>query len=65
MDTAQDLRAVGKESRSANKVTRISCRDLERKIDELTVGDDEGSKIMRRKLKEQASFKKWIFLMEL
>lgn len=57
VETAQDLRAVGKESRSANKVTRISCRDLKRNIDELTVGDDEGSKIMRRKLKEQLGSK--------
>ena len=36
---------------------KIVRRDLESKINELTAGDDEESKEMRRKLKQQARFK--------
>ena len=64
VENAQEL-SVEEESKSANRVTKISFRDLENKIDELIVGDDEDSKIIRRKLKEQASFKKLSFLTEL
>ena len=54
MENAQEITAAGKESRKGNKFTNVSSRDLERKIDELIVVDDEDTRKMRRKLKEQA-----------
>ena len=55
LETDADLPAAeGKKMRSAN---RVSLSDLESKIDELTAGDDEESKEMRRRLKQQARSK--------
>ena len=55
LETDADLPAAeGKKMRGAN---RMSLSDLECKIDDLTAGDDEESKEMRQKLKQQARSK--------